>query len=291
MQLAEAEREANKKLIAARQQIEQDKLRSQTNADVEAYTRIKQAEAERNAAQQQAEAKLQLAEAEAQARELVAKGEKAQQMVAVDVAREQVNVEQAKVAVERQQLENRQQFAEAGIQLEVQKLTIQASRDVQMEFARALASFLANGHMTLYGTPETASMMLDNMAKGFGLRAMIEGFVNGANGAGTPLANGHSANGTGGDAVSGLLTQIGSLIQPAIAKVTGGDATKVTPELTERVARSLAENPAFMAALQEALTAPSQPTPKPSEAVVEIRPEAEPAKAKAQVGDAAAPKA
>jgi uncharacterized membrane protein YqiK len=268
-QLAEAEREANKKLIAARQQIEQDKLRLQTNADVEAYSRIKQAEAEREAAQKQAEAKLQLADAEAQAKELVARGEKAQQMVAVDVSREQVNVEQAKVAVERQQMENRQQFAEAGIQLEVQKLSIQASRDVQMEFARALASFLSNGHMSLYGTPETAAAMLDNMAKGFGLRAMVEGFVNGTNGVTPAHANGHSAHGAGGDAVNTLLSQIGGLLQPAIAKVTGGDLSQVTPELAERVARSLADNPAFLTAVQDALTAP-----QPKEAVVEVLPAA-----------------
>jgi uncharacterized membrane protein YqiK len=274
-QLAEADREANKRLIAARQQIEQDKLKMQTSADVEAYTRVKQAEGEREAALQQAEAKRQLAEAEAAAKEMVARGEKAQQMVAVDVAREQVNVEQAKVAVERQQLENRQEFAQAGIQLEVQRLTIQADRDVQMEFARALASFLANGHMTLYGTPETASMMLDNMAKGFGLRAMVEGFVNGSDGEGNSSApNGHKANGSngsvpalprGGDGVSGLLNQIGGLIGPALTKVTGADAGRTSPETANEIARNLAENPAFLAALKEALT-----VPKPEAAVVTV---------------------
>lgn len=271
-QLAEAEREANKRLIAARQAIEQDQLKAQTQANVEAYTREKQAEAERNAAIQQAEARRQLAEAEAASRELVAKGERAQQMVAVEVAREQVNVEHARVQVERQQLENRQEFAEAGIQLEVQKMSIQANRDVQMEFARAMASFLANGNMTLYGTPETANVMLDNMAKGFGLRSMVDGFVNGA----SPVASngyhngtGHATNGTNGasenlpavqtaprpnnDAVSGLLSQIGNILQPALNKVTGSANVASDPKAAEQLARSLAENPAFLAALQEAL--------------------------------------
>ncbi|HZT42698.1 MAG TPA: SPFH domain-containing protein [Chthonomonadaceae bacterium] len=285
-QLAEADREANKKLIAARQEIEQGKLRQQTTADVEAYSRVKQAEAEQEAAAKQAEAKRQLAEAEAQAKELVARGEKAQQMVSVDVAREQVNVEQAKVAVERQQWENRQEFAEAGIQLEIQKLTIQASRDVQIAFAQALANFLASGHMTLYGTPETATTMLDSMAKGFGLRAMVEGFVNGAQANGAIASNGHipaEGNGKGsGDAVGSLISQIGGLLQPALAKVTGGDPARVTPEMTEQVARSLAENPAFLNALQEALTAPgpSAPSqPAPVEAIVETQAPAKPGKA------------
>ncbi|HEX5322143.1 MAG TPA: SPFH domain-containing protein [Capsulimonadaceae bacterium] len=260
-QLAEAEREANKKLIAARQQIEQDKLRLQTTADVDAYTKVKQADAEREAATKQAEARLQLAEADAQSKERQARGEKAQQMVSVDVAREQVNVEQAKVAVERQQLENRQEFAEAGIQLEVQKLSINASRDVQMEFARALASFLANGHMTLYGTPETATTMLDNMAKGFGLRSMIEGFVNGQNCHNSLHPNGHSGNGTGPDAVGSLISQIGTLIRPVIAKATGESPESISSESAERIARSLSENPAFLAALREAVAAPASPAP------------------------------
>lgn len=216
-QMAEADREAQKRLIAARQEIEQDKLRQQTGADVEAYGRLKQAEADREAAEQQAQARLQLAEAEAEAKERVARGDKAQQMIAVEVAREQVAVEQAKVEVERQQMENRQQFAEAGIQLEIQKLTISASRDVQIEFAKAIAGFLSSGHMTLYGTPETASSMLENMAKGMGLRSTVEGFL-----AGT--------NGDKDDRVGALLSQLGSLLQPEqLAAVKTALAPKPTP--------------------------------------------------------------
>ena len=264
-QLAEADREANKKLIAARQEIEQNKLRQQTTADVEAYSRIKNAEAEREAAGQQAQARLQIAEAEATARERVARGEKAQQMVGVEVAREQVNVEQARVAVERQQLENRQEFAQAGIQLEIQKLSIQANRDVQMEFAKSLSAFLSSGHMTLYGTPETATMMLDNMAKGFGLRSMIEGFVGGPNGMtpGSGNGNGHAPNGAGGDAVGSLLSQIGGLLQPALAKIAGGSPAPATsPESAAEMARKLAADPALLAALRDAL-ANAQVEPAP----------------------------
>ena len=256
-QIAEAEREASKRLIAARQQIDQDKLRMQTSADVDAYTRIKQSEADQEAAVQQADAKKQLAEAEAQSKELIARGEKAQQMVAIEVSREEVNVESARVAVERQQMENRQEFAEAGIQLEIQKLNIQANRDVQIEFAKSVASFMANGRMTLYGTPETATQMLDNMAKGFGIRSMVEGFVSG------PHANGHSGNGNGAsndspDAVGTLLGQLGSLIQPAIAKVVGTNGEVQEKESSEALAKRLAEDPEFLAALKVAMSAPTE---------------------------------
>lgn len=270
-QLAEADREANKKLIAARQAIEQDKLKAQTSADVEAYTRVKQAEAEREAAGKQAEARVQTADAEAQARELVARGERAQQMVPVSVAREQVGIEEARVAVERQQLENRQQFAEAGIQLEVQKLSIQASRDVQIEFAKSLGQFLSSGHMTLYGTPETASTMMDNMAKGFGLRSMIEGFVNGAENNGSGGNNGLNGNGAHlpakTDAVGSLIAQVGNLLQPALAKATGGNGA--APATTEQIAKKLASDPALLAALRNALaSAPPQAAIPPAPQVV-----------------------
>ncbi|MDQ2688547.1 MAG: hypothetical protein M3Y28_11850, partial [Armatimonadota bacterium] len=121
-QIAEAERDANKKLIAARQVIEQDKIRLQTEAQVQAFTRVTEAQADQEAATKQADARLQLAQADAQSKELIARGEKAQQLVPVEIARENVNVEQARVDVERRQLENRQEFAQAGIQLEIEKL-------------------------------------------------------------------------------------------------------------------------------------------------------------------------
>ncbi len=57
---AEAEREAQKKLIAAQQSINEKKFRDQTEADVMAYMRVKEASAEKEAADLQYEAKLKL---------------------------------------------------------------------------------------------------------------------------------------------------------------------------------------------------------------------------------------
>ena len=251
-QIAEAEREANKKLIAARQEIERDKIRLQTEAQVSAFTKVTNAAGEQEAATKQAEARLQLAQADASSRELVARGEKAQQLVPVEIARENVNVEQARVDVERRQLENRQEFAEAGIRLEIEKLRIQADKEVQQEFARALASFLSHGNMTLYGTPETAQKMMDNMAKGFGIRAMAEGFLTGTSGNG----NGHSANGTsggshGGGQVDALLGSLGKLIGPAIEKMTGQGAPAA--DQADAIVRALAASPQALQAIAEAL--------------------------------------
>ncbi len=147
-----------------------------------------------------------------------------------------------------------------------------------MEFAKSLANFLASGHMTLYGTPETATMMLDNMAKGFGLRSMVEGFVNGANGNALPNPSSNNAtittdlvttgNGThaSGDAVGALLSQVGGLLQPAITRLTNGaPSTKPAPSADE-VARRLADDPALLAALRNAL-ATAQTEDEEAEAV------------------------
>ena len=98
--------------------------------------------------------------------------------------------------------------------------------------------------------------MLENMAKGMGFRSMVEGFVNGPTT--SPVLNGNSTNGvsgtngTGGDPVSSLLTQIGGLLQPALAKVTGSP-TVATPDITAQVAKKLADDPAILAALRNAL--------------------------------------
>ncbi len=226
----------------------------QTEAQVSAFTKVTNAQGEQEAATKQAEARLQLAQADAQSRELVARGEKAQQLVPVEIARENVSVEQARVDVERNQLANRQEFAEAGIRLEIEKLRIQADKEVQQEFARALASFLSHGNMTLYGTPETAQKMMDNMAKGFGVRAMAEGFLSGSNGNGT--GSGHSPIGTNGtgqpnDHVDALLGNLGKLVGPAIEKLTGQSVT--TTEQADAIARALAANPQALQAIADAL--------------------------------------
>ncbi len=250
-QIAEAERDANKKLIGARQEIERDKIRQQTEAQVQAFTRVTNAQGEQEAAAKQAEARLQLAQAEAQSRELVARGEKAQQLVPVEVSRENVSVEQARVDVERNQLANRQEFADAGIRLEIEKLRIQADKEVQQEFARALGAFLSKGNMTLYGTPETAQKMMDNMAKGFGIRAMAEGFLGGAaaggNGSGT--GNGHSASGA--SQVDAMLSNLSRLVTPAFEKLTGQSIT--TTEQADAIANALASNPQALQAIADAL--------------------------------------
>ncbi len=178
-QISEAEREAKKKLIAAQQLIDQDKIKRQTEAEVAAFAQIRQAEAIQAAAEKEATAKLRLAQAEAQGREMAAKGDRALQMVAVDVAREQVNVEQARVEVERQALENKQTFSEAALAFELDKLRVEAGRDVQAQMAKSIGEFMSKGQFTIYGDPTTMAQMMNQYSKGMGIGSFVNGLTTG----------------------------------------------------------------------------------------------------------------
>jgi uncharacterized membrane protein YqiK len=178
-QLAAAEREAQTKLIAAKQQIEQERIKRETEVQVAAFAEVKKAEAQKQAAELEAEAIRIRAEAEAQAREQVARGETAIKMVDVNIAREQVEVERARVEVERHALEYRQTYSEAALKFELEKLRVEAQRDVQMELARAVGQFMSRGNMNIFGDPETLARMTEQYARGLGLGMAIDGALAG----------------------------------------------------------------------------------------------------------------
>jgi uncharacterized membrane protein YqiK len=183
---AAAQREAEVKLIAARQTIEQEKLKKQTEVEVQAFADVRKAEADKQATQLQATAMQQLAEGEAQAalsraegeaksKELIAGGERAQKMVDVDVQREQVGVEQARVDVERRALENRQTFDRAAIEFEQTKLRIEADKEVQIAFAKAMGEFLSRGNYNIYGDPTTMARLMEQMTRGMSVGSFADG--------------------------------------------------------------------------------------------------------------------
>lgn len=174
---AQAEREAQTKLIAAKQTVEQERIKRQTDAEVAAFTELRRAEAAQKAADLEAQARTRLAEADAKAKELVAQGEQAQRLVEVNVAREQVNVEEARVEVERRALENRQTFDRAAIEFETMKLRIEADKEVQMAMASALGQFMSRGNYNIYGDPTTMSQMFSQYAQGMGFSHKMDGLL------------------------------------------------------------------------------------------------------------------
>lgn len=209
--VSEADRSAQTKLIAAKQVIEQEKIKLQTEAEVAAFAQVKQAEGEQEAAARQAAARLQLAEADAKARERLAGADQAQRVVEVNVERERVDVERARTEVERQALENRQTFDRAAIEFEQAKLLIGAMRDVQVEMAKSVAQFMSKGRFQVFGDPTTMSSMMDQFTKGLSLGTLAEGFLDNMP-----------------EGLRDALGDVGATLQPLIARL-GGNGAAASP--------------------------------------------------------------
>jgi hypothetical protein len=172
-----AEREAEKKLIAAKQEVNQNKIREETNADVLAYMRVKEADAERQAADMQYEAKLRLAEGDAQGSIKRAEGERALKLVDVNVEREKVAIEQARVEVERTSLANRSEFEDAALKFELEKLRIQMEREVRIAAAQAMSNMLAKANMQIFGDPTTMAAMTDRFMRAASIGTAADGLM------------------------------------------------------------------------------------------------------------------
>jgi uncharacterized membrane protein YqiK len=216
-----ADREAQEKMITEKQQVDIKKYREQTEADVTAYEVAKLAAGELEAAEKQKEAKLILAEAEAEAAKKRATGEQAVQMVPVTVDRERVNIEQARVDVERQELQNKQEFSEAALKFEVQKLDIQADAEVRKAFAESIGNMMSNANMQIFGDPTT----LSNMAARFMNAASWGQTVDGLRSTLPPDVE---------QLASKLFSGTGSALSGAVKKLTGQE---VDPAVLEKLVK------------------------------------------------------
>jgi uncharacterized membrane protein YqiK len=198
----EAEREAQKRLIAAQQEVKQKQLRDQTEADILAYTKIKQAEGEKLSAQMQYEARLRLAEAESQSAAKRAEGEKAVKMVDVNVERERVNVESARVEVERTSLANKSEFEDAALKFELEKLRIEADKQVRIAAAEAMSRMLAGANMQIFADPATMARMSEQFMHAASLGNSMDGLL-------TTLPP------RGQELLAQLASSIGNVLKPA----------------------------------------------------------------------------
>lgn len=179
---AVAEREKAKAVIAKTAEAEQDKVKKNTDTDITAYATVAQARAEKESADNKADAKITLARAEKDAAMLTAEGDKAVQMVPVDVRERQV-------AVERQALANENEFQAIARELKVKLAEIEATREVQMAIAGAMGTALSQAKITLWGTPGQAAQMTEMFLKGQRVNNLVAGLLTGASGDPSSLAN------------------------------------------------------------------------------------------------------
>lgn len=172
-----AEREKAKSVIAAQADAQRNQVKENTQADIAAYTTVKEAEAAQLAAQKQAEALLTQAQAQMEAKKREAEGEQAIQMVPVEVAKKQVEVEQAKVAVSRQDLANKAEFETIARELQVELAKIEADKQVRVESAKAYGVALSTAHIQIWGDPTTVQKMSDAFMAGQRTSTTIQGFT------------------------------------------------------------------------------------------------------------------
>ena len=174
---AQADREAAQKLIAAQQIIDENRIREQTDAEVDAFRVIKRAEAEKQSAEAQAAAKLRLAQADADSEMKRAEGERARKSVDVQIERERVEVERERVEVERQELANKSEFEAAALDFELGKLRIAADKDVRIAAATAMGNMLAKANMQIFGDPETMAKMSQRFMSAASIGSAADGFL------------------------------------------------------------------------------------------------------------------
>lgn len=216
---ATAEREKARAIIEQQAEIERTRLREQMSADVRAYAEIKNAEAEQQAAERRGSARLTLAAADKDAKALEAEGDKAVQMVPVDVDKERVNVERARVDVERERLKNQAEFETIARELQVELARIDAMKEVRIETAKALGSAVSTAKMTVWGTPETVTKLTEAFFRGQETTSFADGLLAGPS-----------------DATKQSLAGMGEALLPLIANLAGKNLDpKVVEELLAKV--------------------------------------------------------
>jgi len=172
---ATAERERERAIIGKQAVVEQQRIEQQMHAEVLAYSQVKEAEGQQAAAEKQAMARIQLAEADKQSATLKAEGDRAIQMVPVNVSQEQVKVSDSQVTVAIRELEGKSRFERIALDLQVELAKIEAEKQARIASAQAAGAALANAHMTIYGDPMTAQRMLAAITQGQSMGLFADG--------------------------------------------------------------------------------------------------------------------
>jgi len=213
-----AEREKSRAIIDEQAEIEKNRLRRQMEADVTAYAAVKTAEGEQEAAMRNAEAYRVTAEAQRDARILEASGQKAVEMVPVEVEQKRVEVERARVDVKEKDLEIQARHQEIAKDLQIALATIQAEKEARIAGANAMGTSLANANMTIWSDPESFQRMSSAFLRGQEAGRLADGFF-----AGAP------------DGLKGTLGDVGAaLINKFTGKVVAPEEVEETVEAVEK---------------------------------------------------------
>lgn len=176
----EANRSKQREVISAEAEAQQAYVREEKAADAKAYAVTKDAEARKEAADADAEAVRKKAEADRDAQVASAAGQRAIEMVPVEVKERQVAVDQANVEnVIKPELEAREQHGQVAQEFELEKARIQADMQVRIETARAAATIYQKVDIKAFATMDDVSNMTGKMMSGIGLSEMANGLRDG----------------------------------------------------------------------------------------------------------------
>lgn len=173
--VSQAQREQKKAIISKEAEVQQERIAHQMTADVAAYARMKEAEAEQLSAEKKAQAQLVLADAEKSAKMLQAEGEQALQMVPVSVAKEQVKVEDDRVAVKIRDLEGQAKFESIARELQVELAKIEAEKQARIAAAEAFGEAMAKANITVWGDPDALKKMSNSFGIGQSAGYLMDG--------------------------------------------------------------------------------------------------------------------
>lgn len=207
---AEAEREKQKGIISQQAESERLYIKEQKAADALAYKTEMEAQGRKKAAEADYEARVRAAEAELKAKQNSAVGLMAEQMVPVEVAAKQVEVERARVAVNKENLEAQAAHQEISKELQIALATIQADKESRVAFAKALGEGLSNANMTIWGDPTTVEKIsrafADGQLRGRYVTGLVESTPREVTDAALDLKDAASG------AISGLGQKLGGLL-------------------------------------------------------------------------------
>lgn len=221
--LEAARRQKEQAVIKAEQEGETALIELQKAADADAYAKLREAAAEREAAENRATAQIRLAEAALEAKRREAEGRKQVEMIPVQVEAERVDIEARRVEVLRQELEAKDAHQEAAIHLELARERVRADKEVGIAMAEAMGRFMSKGQFQIFGDPTTLADMTERFSQGLGVSQWIGGLQEGNPLLGKVVENGLQAASAGLDAAR---AQAGELLQAAAEasrRATGED--------------------------------------------------------------------
>lgn len=178
-----ADRQKAKQIIDKQAEIEKVRQEEQMMAEVQAYATAKEAEGRKLGAEADFEAKTKAAEADLVEKTKKAEGVRAEQMVPVEVASKQVEVDTDRVEnVLKPELAAKAEHQKVSVELKLGELQIAAQKEVGIAMAQAIGQMTSKADMTIFGDPETLANMTEKFNKGLGIGNMAEGFIHGTSG-------------------------------------------------------------------------------------------------------------